>query len=81
MIRVLLDDDGQFVVKKVFFDNTPGYPDNLSVDEDGTVWIGLSLSRQEIVDVEVTALEMTTYPTGKFECFSPLPTSMHSGST
>ena len=33
-----------------FMDNTPGYPDNLTIAEDGTVWVGLVIRRNAIVD-------------------------------
>jgi sugar lactone lactonase YvrE len=48
--RLALDDDGRVASRSVFFENTPGYPDNLTVDGDGTVWVGLSLRRQAVVD-------------------------------
>jgi sugar lactone lactonase YvrE len=48
--RLELDDESRVRSRRIFFDNTPGYPDNLTVDRDGTVWVGLSLRRQEIVD-------------------------------
>lgn len=48
--RLTLDADNRVTGRTVFFDNTPGYPDNLTVDRDGTVWVGLSLRRQPLVD-------------------------------
>ncbi len=48
--RIELDEAGREIGRSTFFDNTPGYPDNLTVAEDGTVWIGLSLRRQAVVD-------------------------------
>lgn len=50
VIRVQLGEKGQSARKETFFGNLPGYPDNLTLDADGTVWIGLSLARQDIVD-------------------------------
>jgi hypothetical protein len=48
--RLELDEKHHVRSRSVFFDNTPGYPDNLTVDEEGTVWVGLTLRREELVD-------------------------------
>jgi len=34
----------------VFVDNLPGYPDNLSIDRDGTIWVGLVIPRNAGLD-------------------------------
>jgi sugar lactone lactonase YvrE len=36
--------------RSVFVDNLPGYPDNLSVGPNGTLWVGLSIKRQALID-------------------------------
>jgi hypothetical protein len=36
--------------RETFVDNLPGYPDNLSMDDEGTVWVGLVLPRTAVVD-------------------------------
>jgi sugar lactone lactonase YvrE len=35
---------------RTFVDNLPGYPDNLSLDPDGTLWVGLVIRRFPLVD-------------------------------
>lgn len=47
--RLDLDAAGHVSRRTTFFENTPGYPDNLTVD-DGIVWVGLSLMRQPLVE-------------------------------
>ena len=48
--RLDLDAAGHVSGQSTFFENTPGYPDNLTVDDDGIVWVGLSLMRQPLVE-------------------------------
>jgi sugar lactone lactonase YvrE len=48
--RLLLDANGQVIERKTFFDNTPGYPDNITVADDGTIWVGLVIRRNPVVD-------------------------------
>jgi len=48
--RLDLDTSGRVSGRSTFFANTPGYPDNLTVDSDGIVWVGLSLTRQPLVE-------------------------------
>jgi len=36
--------------RDVFYGNLPGYPDNLFFDEQGTVWVGLVIPRNFVVD-------------------------------
>jgi sugar lactone lactonase YvrE len=48
--RLALDANSQVTGRSVFFDNTPGYPDNISVGDDGTIWVGLVIRRNPVVD-------------------------------
>lgn len=36
--------------EEMFVENLPGYPDNSWIDEDGTVWVGLVIKRNAVVD-------------------------------
>jgi sugar lactone lactonase YvrE len=36
--------------REVFFENAPGYPDNLFIDSDGLVWVGLVIRRNATLD-------------------------------
>jgi len=36
--------------RETFIDNLPGYPDNLSIDDEGTIWVGLVIPRDAVVD-------------------------------
>jgi sugar lactone lactonase YvrE len=48
--RLALDANGKVSGSSVFFDNTPGYPDNITVGDDGTIWVGLVIRRNPVVD-------------------------------
>ncbi len=36
--------------RESFVNNLPGYPDNLSMDDEGTIWVGLVIRRIALVD-------------------------------
>lgn len=47
-----LDDSGQIIAgsRAPFFKNAPGYPDNITLADDGTLWIGLVIRRTPLLD-------------------------------
>jgi sugar lactone lactonase YvrE len=48
--RLFLTLDNRLSKRDVFFDNTPGYPDNITVADDGTIWVGMVIRRQKLID-------------------------------
>lgn len=50
--KFLLDNNANIIAnsREAFFEHAPGYPDNITIGPDGTIWIGLVIRRNPLLD-------------------------------